>query len=64
MRKKTCGRCPKSDFGWCVIRAELRPNDASACDYGKKIMRNDYMARYMRRYRQQAYDNKKRGTGS
>ena len=57
-RKRTCGRCPKNDFGWCVIRAELRPNDAPACDYGKKIMHNAYSAEWMRR--KHGYKERKR----
>ena len=57
-RKLTCGRCPKTDFGWCVIRGELRPNDAPACDYGKKIMRNAYSAEWMRQ--KHGYKERKR----
>ncbi len=48
-RKLTCGRCPKNDFGWCAIWAELRPRDAQVCDYGRKLIRNAYSAEWMRR---------------
>ena len=50
-RRRTCGMCPKNDFGWRVVRAELRPGDAPACDYGRKQMRNAYMAGWMREHR-------------
>jgi len=48
-RRRKCGGCPKNDFGWCTIRAELRPGDAPACDYGLRIMRNAYSAEWMRK---------------
>ena len=50
-RRRKCGHCQKNDFGWCTIRAELRPRDAPACDYGRKLMDNAYMATYMRERR-------------
>ena len=63
-RRLKCGRCPKIDFGWCPIRAEMRRRDAPVCDYGRKLMNNAYMAKYMRERRrakkQQAYNNKER----
>ena len=48
-RKRTCGQCPKNDFGWCVVRAEIRPPDAPACDYGKRMMYDAYNAEWMRK---------------
>lgn len=48
-RKRTCGRCPKFERGWCVCRAEMRPPDAPVCDYGKRMMYNAYRAEWMRR---------------
>ena len=47
-RRRKCGHCPKNDFGWCTIHAELRPRDAPACDYRRKLIHNAYMAEYMR----------------
>ena len=36
----------------------MRPNDAPACDYGKKIMRNAYAAEWMRQ--KHGYKERKR----
>lgn len=32
--EKLCGRCPKFDKGWCVVRAKCVRRDDPACQYG------------------------------
>lgn len=38
--------CPKWDRGWCVHRAEMRPPDAQACDFGLREMKKTYFQKY------------------
>ena len=45
-RRRRCGVCPKWDRGWCVHRAEMRPPDAPACDFGIAEMNRAYMRNY------------------
>ena len=49
--RRPCGRCPKWDRGWCVHRAEMRPPDAPACDFGLHEMHKAYFRRYMAKRR-------------
>ena len=58
-RKRTCGRCPKFDRGWCVHRAEMRPPDAPSCGYDKRMMYNAHIAGYMREHYKPRKERKK-----
>ena len=48
-RRRRCGACPKWMGGYCPIKAMVMLGSAPACDYGRKLMYNAYMAEYMRR---------------
>ncbi len=60
-RKRTCGRCPKRDEnGICVIRAKWMSSLHPSCAYGRKLMRNAYVAEWMReRYKARKGADKK-----
>ena len=45
-RRRRCMVCPKWDRGWCVHRAEMRPPDAQACDFGLREMKKTYFQKY------------------
>lgn len=52
-KTKTCGDCPKWVKGWCVAFAKVMVASALACEYGRRMIRNDYMKRWMRRKRRE-----------
>lgn len=45
-RRRRCGACPIWGQGWCAHRAEIRPPDAPACDFGIHEMNKKYMRDY------------------
>ena len=51
--RKTCGDCPKWAKGWCAAVAKVMVAKAPACEYGRRMIYNDYMKRYMRRKRKE-----------
>lgn len=51
-RRRRCMVCPKWDRGWCVHRAEMRPPDAQACDFGLHEMTKRYFRNYFANRRQ------------
>lgn len=53
-KPKTCGDCPKWVKGWCVAFAKVMVAKAPACEYGRRMIYNDYMKRWMRRKRREA----------
>ena len=53
-RPKTCGDCPKWAKGWCAAFAKVMVAAALACEYGRRMIHNDYMKRWMRRKRREA----------
>ena len=52
-RWRKCWDCPKNNFGWCTIRAELHPPDSPACGYMPKFMRELRKARKAESKKQQ-----------
>lgn len=50
-KTKTCGDRPKWEKGWCVTFAKVMVAAALACEYGRRMIYNDYTKRYMRRKR-------------
>lgn len=50
-KPRKCGDCPKWVRCWCCIYAKWVSAGATACDYGRKLMYNAYMAAYMRDYK-------------
>ena len=50
MRAKPCGKCPKRDEnGVCVILGKWMSAHHPACAYGRRMMRNEYAAEWMRK---------------
>lgn len=48
--RRRCEVCPKRDAnGTCLIKARWMAPLAPACDYGIKLMKNEYSAEWMRR---------------
>ena len=58
-RRRRCGVCPKWGCCWCVHRAEMRPPDAPACDFGLHEMEKQYFRNYFAKRRNQNKISKK-----
>ena len=41
---RVCGICPAFSSGWCRIYAKRVSAEAYRCDYGKKLIRRDYLS--------------------
>ena len=57
-RRRRCMVCPKWDRGWCIHRAEMRPPDAPACDFGLHEMEKQYFRNYFAKRRKQKRQRK------
>lgn len=45
-----CGRCPAWENVWCKVFAKHTAGASPPCEYGRKLMHNEYMREYMRNY--------------
>lgn len=44
-KPRPCGRCPLLSAGWCTHLAKRVSSDAVSCEYGRKTMNRELMAR-------------------
>ena len=53
-RRKTCGDCPKRVNGYCTAFAKTVTPMHPPCEYGKRMMYNAYMRKYLAKRRSDA----------